>query len=246
MSKTMSIYQQLMECIKKKIVEGELKVGDKIDSERSMSEKYGINRMTVRNALKHLEEEGILESVRGSGTYVRKIPKIESTVDLGNDSTILSLSMQIRQKGMKSSRILLSMQRTIPEGVVKDAFPNEEKVYEIIRMSLINDHPYAIQITYIPCSMFNDAERFDFEEGSLYDYMQDRQLRPRTMISYLRMESLPEEYIDIMKVSKDKVFFLFDYYGFDEREQLVEYTISYHHPNYTTFKYDASIKLSGE
>lgn len=245
MSKPVAIYQQLMDSIKKKIIEGELKIGDKIESERSMSEKYGINRMTVRNALKHLEEEGIIESVRGSGTYVKKMPKIESTVELGNDNNILSLSMQIRQKGMKSSRILLSMQRIKPEDVVKDAFPKEEKVYEIIRMSLINDNPYAIQKTYIPCSIFNDAERFDFENGSLYDYMQDKGKRPKTMISYLRIESLPEEYTEIMRVDKNKQFFLFDYYGFDEKEELVEYTISYHHSNYTTFKYVANITLGG-
>ena len=114
MSKPVAIYQQLMNSIEKKIVSQELKIGDKLDSERVMSEKYGINRMTVRNAIKHLEEKGILESIRGSGTYVKAIPQIQGTVDLGNQEEILSLSKQIRQRGMKSSRILLSMQKVKP------------------------------------------------------------------------------------------------------------------------------------
>lgn len=239
------IYQQLMDSIRKKIVSGELKVGDKIESERSMSEKYGINRMTVRNALKHLEEEGVLVSMRGSGTYVKAVPNIEEKIGLGSENEILSLSMQIRQKGMKSSRVVISMEKIDPEGVVKDAFPKEEKVFEIIRMSLINDHPYALQKAYIPCSIFSDAKRFDFENGSLYDYMQDKGYRPMTMVSYLRIEVLPEEYLGIMCSEKKKKFLLFDYYGFDKDHKLVEYTVSYHHADYTQFTFDAQINLSG-
>ncbi|MGM9947653.1 GntR family transcriptional regulator [Floccifex sp.] len=243
MSKPVAIYQQLMESIEKKIVSSELKIGDKIDSERVMSEKYGINRMTVRNALKHLEEKGILESIRGSGTYVKAMPQIQGTVDLGNQEEILSLSAQIRQRGMKSSRILLSMQKIQPVDEIKEAFQNIEWVYEIIRMSLINDSPYALQKTYIPCPMFNDAERFDFVNGSLYDYMQDRNHRPKTMVSYLQIETLPKEYLQIMEANEKDLYFLFDYLGYDAQNELVEYTISYHHPKFTTFKYKAQIQL---
>ena len=242
MSKPVAIYQQLMNSIEKKIVSQELKIGDKLDSERVMSEKYGINRMTVRNAIKHLEEKGILESIRGSGTYVKAIPQIQGTVDLGNQEEILSLSKQIRQRGMKSSRILLSMQKVKPEGEIKEAF-KVEWVYEIIRMSLINDAPYALQKTYIPCDLFEDAERFDFVNGSLYDYMQDRNHRPKTMVSYLRIEKLPKEYIHVMEAKESDRYFLFYYLGYDNMNQLVEYTISYHHPKYTTFRFRTQIDL---
>lgn len=240
----MPIYAQLMDSIKKKIVTGELKIGDKVDSERTMSLKYGISRMTVRNALKHLEKEGVLESKEGSGTYVKRIPRIESEIVLGDDGNV-SLSKQIRQKGMKSSRIVISMQRVVPEGAVKDAFPNEELTYEIIRLSLINDHPYALQKAYIPCSKFNDAERFDFEHGSLYAYMQDRGFIPSTSISYLKIEPLPKQYLGIMEVNSRKQFMVFDYYVFDENRDLIEYTISYHHSQYTKFNFSSNIYLGG-
>ena len=60
MNNGVAIYQQLMNTIKKKIVDGTLKIGDKLESERAMSSRYGISRMTVRNAIKSLEEEGIV------------------------------------------------------------------------------------------------------------------------------------------------------------------------------------------
>ena len=52
MNNGVAIYQQLMNTIKKKIVDGTLKIGDKLESERAMSSRYGISRMTVRNAIK--------------------------------------------------------------------------------------------------------------------------------------------------------------------------------------------------
>ena len=54
MSEKKAIYVQLMDSIKKKIVDGELSIGERLPSERNMSQVYGINRLTVRNALKKL------------------------------------------------------------------------------------------------------------------------------------------------------------------------------------------------
>ena len=102
------IYVQLMDSIKKKIQDGQLQVGDRLVSEREMSEQYGINRMTVRNALKKLQEEGVIKTKRGSGNYVAKVPYVEEKLELGR-AGVYSLSAQIRQKGMKSSRKTLSL-----------------------------------------------------------------------------------------------------------------------------------------
>lgn len=241
MNLTEPLYQQLMDSIKHKIVSGELKVGDKILSERAMAERYGINRMTVRNAIKNLEKEGILKSQRGSGTFVEKVPKIDGKLALGSDNLISSLSMQIRQNGMKSTRIVLSIKKVSCAGELKEYFPKEVCLYEIIRLSMINDNPYALQKAYIPCSIFKDAERFDFSNFSLYDYMDDQGHRPKKMDSTLQIEPLPEEYLEVMGVEKNKNMFLFNYFGKDEQDLLVEYTISYHHPEYTNFQYTTSV-----
>lgn len=116
------IYVQLMDSIKKKIQDGQLQVGDRLVSEREMSEQYGINRMTVRNALKKLQEEGVIETKRGSGNYVAKVPYVEEKLELGR-AGVYSLSAQIRQKGMKSSRKTLSLTKIKPEDKLKEVFP---------------------------------------------------------------------------------------------------------------------------
>ena len=103
MNRETTIYGQLMESIRNKIISGDLKIGDRLESERTMSEKYGINRMTVRKALKYLENEGVLESRRGSGTYVSKMPLVQGKLSMDDSNHTLSLSALIRQRGMKST-----------------------------------------------------------------------------------------------------------------------------------------------
>ena len=166
MNQSVPIYRQLMDNIKQKIVNGELKVGDRLPSERDMAEKYGINRMTVRNAIKKMEAEGTLISKRGSGTYVSAQPSIESKLEMANTGH-LSLSAQIRQKGMKSTRKTLLLRKLHPSGEIQDCFPNESYVYEITRLSLINDEPYALQIVNIPFSKFTGFESNEPEEEEL-------------------------------------------------------------------------------
>ena len=56
MSMEKAVYVQLMENILEKIRTGEYRVGEKIMSERQMAQQYGINRLTVRSAIKKLVE----------------------------------------------------------------------------------------------------------------------------------------------------------------------------------------------
>lgn len=67
MSMEKAVYVQLMENILEKIRTGEYRVGEKIMSERQMAQQYGINRLTVRSAIKKLVEEGTLVSIQGKG-----------------------------------------------------------------------------------------------------------------------------------------------------------------------------------
>lgn len=65
-----SKYLQVTEWIQKRIASGELVGGDKLESENEISSLFGISRQTVRHALGLLVQQGILTTVRGSGTYI--------------------------------------------------------------------------------------------------------------------------------------------------------------------------------
>ncbi|MBO9577972.1 MAG: phosphonate metabolism transcriptional regulator PhnF [Microbacteriaceae bacterium] len=52
------------------IAGGALAVGDRLPTEQELSERFGVNRHTVRQAVAALAADGLVESRRGSGTYV--------------------------------------------------------------------------------------------------------------------------------------------------------------------------------
>ena len=63
------LYRQLADDIRLKILSGEIAAGQKLKSESEMIKEYGVGRLTVRNALSLLVNEGILAKSQGKGTY---------------------------------------------------------------------------------------------------------------------------------------------------------------------------------
>ncbi len=59
--------------LKKLIADGVVKIGDRLPSERELSEQMGVSRTSVREALQQLEMQGVLEIVHGGGSIVRNI-----------------------------------------------------------------------------------------------------------------------------------------------------------------------------
>ena len=96
-----ALYVQLMNSILGKMQRGEYQVGDRLDSERVMSQQYGISRLTIRKALKKLEEQGYVMARRGSGTFVVKVPTSSRRIDQGAQAN-MSLGVLIRQSGYES------------------------------------------------------------------------------------------------------------------------------------------------
>jgi len=67
------IFTQIIEQIKNQILDGTLTPGDQLPSERQFSEMMGVNRHTVREALKVLEYMGVVQSKMGVGTIINNL-----------------------------------------------------------------------------------------------------------------------------------------------------------------------------
>ncbi|MBF3299513.1 GntR family transcriptional regulator, partial [Leptospira borgpetersenii serovar Ballum] len=65
-------YRQIADTLREQIREGVLKPGDALPTESALQAQFGVSRVTVRQALKQLISEQIVESVQGSGTYVKE------------------------------------------------------------------------------------------------------------------------------------------------------------------------------
>ncbi len=64
------VYEEVIEQIQRNILDGDLKKGDRLPSERELSEVMNISRTSIREALRVLESMGVVESIHGEGNFI--------------------------------------------------------------------------------------------------------------------------------------------------------------------------------
>lgn len=69
-------YRQIAAALRQAITLGHLAPGDRLPSESELVERYGVARMTVRQALQDLKAEGLVVSEHGRGVFVRAAPVV--------------------------------------------------------------------------------------------------------------------------------------------------------------------------
>jgi GntR family transcriptional regulator len=129
-------HTQIEDALERAIERGRLAPGDRLPAERELAERYGVSRMTLRQALGALEQRGRLVRSKGryGGTFVAE-PKLEL---VGTSA----LSDQLRGLGVAfGARVLRAVERA--------AEPDEEmlgaRVYAIERVRLANGEPVALE-----------------------------------------------------------------------------------------------------
>ena len=71
--KVRHISEEVFDQIKLAIIEGKLKPGDKLPTERELMSQLGVSRLPIREALKLLANIGLIETRQGGGSYVRSL-----------------------------------------------------------------------------------------------------------------------------------------------------------------------------
>ena len=69
--------EEILRWLKMRLESGELKPGDRVESEHQLCAHFRVSRQTVRHAIALLEEEGIVERRRGSGTYIKATVNVQ-------------------------------------------------------------------------------------------------------------------------------------------------------------------------
>ncbi|MFC4617461.1 GntR family transcriptional regulator [Camelliibacillus cellulosilyticus] len=167
------IYYQIEAYIKDMIEANRLGAGDAIPSEREFTEKFQVSRMTVRQAITNLVNDGYLYRQKGKGTFVAD-KKIEQPLQ-----GLTSFTEDMKRRGMLPATRLLDFS-IVPAGRTVAArlqVKDNEAIYKIKRIRLADDKPMALEETYIPTNLVPDLTR-DIVQQSLYSHIEkDRRLR---------------------------------------------------------------------
>lgn len=153
-------YIQLKDIIRNDILKQRYKNGEAIPSEPKLMEIYGVTRTTIRKALSHLVNEGLLQKIQGKGTFVNFHPIKQS---MWNFSGFTNYA-QAKGKTPISK-----------EEKREFIFIDGEKYFKLVRLrGLQGDtgiQQYTLDTSIIPLHIFPKIDQHDFTKESLYDVM---------------------------------------------------------------------------
>lgn len=149
MSTLLPAYYQIKQTIKNWILNKEFNPGEKIPSENELGEKFNVSRLTVRQAISQLVQEGFLISKRGEGTFVTHNEHLIGSFSLEFTGFMDDLFYQISKCKTKSVKInRIPVPKVIKEKL--ELSNSGEEVIQIKRVRFLNDKPFNYTINYLP------------------------------------------------------------------------------------------------
>ena len=153
-------YIRIHDAIKKEIDGGVWEIGQRLPSERDLADDYEVSRMTLRQAITLLVEEGILERRVGSGTYVashRVKEKMRGTT---------SFTEIVRSQGKTPSSQLISYQRKPANEteIQQLQLKATDTVVRMERVRFADNVPLVFEVASIPEKLIQSFNQEDITE----------------------------------------------------------------------------------
>ncbi|QOR70074.1 GntR family transcriptional regulator [Ruania alkalisoli] len=160
------LYFQLAEQLTAAITDGKAQAGDSFENEVAMSERLGLSRPTVRRAIHHLVDQGLLVRQRGLGTFVasRRVHRRASRGSLYDD-----LSSQGRKP---STHVLEYGIENEPKAAGSLDLDADTQLLAVKRLRLADGEPLAIMRNWLP-PRHSSITREQLEARGLYSLLRD-------------------------------------------------------------------------
>jgi len=165
-----SLYLSVKKEIEGLITGGELRPGDKLPSEQDLARRYAVSRMTLREALRALEEEGFLARKHGVGTFVKATStRIKSILDINYGVTEM-----IRNMGYDPGTKEIKIEEVPADSPMGKALNvnRGSKIITVERVRTANKVPVVYSLDMIPASVIPDPNEVERMGESIYDFLE--------------------------------------------------------------------------
>jgi GntR family transcriptional regulator len=231
------MYRQLEALLREQIVRGELKAGERIPSEVQLCERWGISRITTRQALAELERDGLLERVPGKGTFVRRpqsqVTRLTRLSGFGED--MVALGLEPGYETLKASR------GPVPEEVLSRLQITGAKAYVVERTLLADGEPIGMHTSYLPLWLIGQATEGSFSRealtrGSLYRVIESTGVRLQRADEIVEPAIAGEEEARRLGVKEGELVLRVKRTVYDSGERPVEYVILTYRADLYTYR----------
>lgn len=167
-------YRRIADDLRTKIDEGAYGPGDRLPGENPLAAEYGVASMTARQALNALKKEGLAESRKGAGFYVRSFQPVRrrgiarlSREHWGTGASIFSADDSRR---LTSESTFLG-QLTAPPLIAQAlGLEGENSAFGRSRRFIVEDRPILLSTSYMPYDLVAGSQitEEDSGEGGIY------------------------------------------------------------------------------
>ena len=157
--------------LRRAIIEGEFPPGSKLPNEEALCERFSVSRITLREAVRGLIEDGYVIRRQGAGTFVTSGPALRNSLD-----TNFSYTEYLESTGIKVSKKVLDATRmpADPEVVsALDLSPHTEVVV-VRRVRIAGKKPAIFSIDSLPADIVDAKTDLKAFSGSLYKLLSSR------------------------------------------------------------------------
>lgn len=161
-------YMQIQNYVFDKIKSGEYPLGSKIPSEIELADLFQVSRVTANKAIKEMSVMGVLERIRGRGTFVC------SDQSVSTESKAFGSAMKLDMGGSRKHQIVqFKIVKAYPELARKANVSEDELYYEIVLVNKTKDKNESLDYTYIPVKLVEDITKSLSYLSShfVYDYL---------------------------------------------------------------------------
>ncbi|HEX5482261.1 MAG TPA: GntR family transcriptional regulator [Terriglobia bacterium] len=194
-SRGVPLYLQVRERLRETL--SHMEAGQLIPAERELESRFGVSRITIRNAVDDLVIEGLLVRQQGRGTFVQQ-PKLTHEL-----STITSWTEQLETLGYTPRTSQSEIEEIDSPARVAFALKLEkgERVFRIKRLRLASEEPVTLMVNYLPSGLVPGlAERVAPYE-SLYEALEKEYgLEPASAVDTVEARSATEEEAQQLKI----------------------------------------------
>lgn len=231
------LYMQIRESIREEILKGKFNQGQQISPENDLAEQYGVSRLTVRQGLEGLMNDGIIYKERGVGTFVSR-----SSVQ-ANYSRLTSFTRDVIDQGKSPSSKLLDIETCTDRTDIqlKTDLPLGTSFYCIHRVRLVDSQPVAIQHSYVPQDISpKNLEQYDWSTQSLFNLMETDGIIAKSAIEKISACLVDERHSEHLDLALGEPLIYIERITYGQKGTPIEYVEMYNRPD----RYDCVVHLT--
>jgi GntR family transcriptional regulator len=166
-----ALYFDVIDFLLEDIKSGQFPPGSKLPSEDQLAREFSVSRVTLREALRVLEDDGVIVRRHGSGTFVLD----KRAIPVQPLSSIVSISTIFKKVGLEDSFIKVGVKKipATPRIAEKLGIPVGQETWEVERVRTIGEKPAIYSFDYFPASLVpaGEEKRLNDYIHSLYHFL---------------------------------------------------------------------------